>query len=149
MGACSYVSVRAHVWVCVHVCMYIHVHVYMCVHTSLHPTHKSLGMRLCVSVCVCAPMCVHIYGCLCVYVCVCMSGCMVVVMGGGGLLCLSPLLRPCDWHPQSLAQLLFLSFLKWTSSYCAWWLAASIKSKCQHPVSFVFTHFTNIVTVWL
>ena len=97
MGACSCV------WVCVHVHMHIHVHVYMCVH--LHPTHKNLGMRLCV--------CVHPYMDVCVCVCVV---CVYVCVyggddGGGGCLCLNPLVRPCVWHPQSLAQLLFLPFI--------------------------------------
>ena len=56
--------------------MYIYVHVYMCVHISLDPTHKSLGMRLCVYVCV--------------------SGGGGHEWEGQGCLCLSPPVRASD-----------------------------------------------------
>ena len=106
-------------------CSWVCARVWMCVHSSLDPTHKSLGMRLCA--CVCAPMCVHVYGCLCVCLCVyacmcvCVCVCLYVSWWWGVYGCVlvhwwEPL---TDIHKVMPNCFSFHSFLKCTSSYCA------------------------------
>ena len=153
MGVCTCMSLSACAQ-CVRADMHVHsCACVLCVHISLDPMHKSLGIRLCVCMCVCTHVRAHIWMFVCVCVCACMFVCMVVV--SVICLCLRGLCL-ADWREllTDIHKVLpncfsFCSFLKWTSSYCAWWLGASIESRFQHPISFVLAHLTSIVTVWL